>query len=155
MPLICCTNVFFQGQLSRHITSHSEKTRPESWSGNYMGKAAPVWQLSLSHRCHQMQRTAEPKPQQTPSVEKHALPLRVVYCAIYTTLTRFIKFRVRNLHITSTQYAANTLHQHIFPRAAIPSHFKARTNLRVTIAFGGAMRTMVSMLTIHVYVYVF
>ena len=30
MPLIRCTNVFFQGRLSRHITSPSEKTRPES-----------------------------------------------------------------------------------------------------------------------------
>ena len=59
MPLIRCTNVFFQRRLSRHITSPSEKTRPESWPGDNMGKATPVWQLSLSHRCHQMQRTAE------------------------------------------------------------------------------------------------
>ena len=34
------------------------------------------------------------KPQQAPSVEKHARPPRVVYCAIYSTLTRFTKFRV-------------------------------------------------------------
>ena len=54
MPLIRSTNVFFQGSLSRHITSPSEKIRPESWPGNYMGKATPFWQLSLSHRCHQM-----------------------------------------------------------------------------------------------------
>ena len=54
MPLRRCTNVFFQGMLSRHITSPSEKTRPESWHRDYMGKATPVWQLSLSHRCHQM-----------------------------------------------------------------------------------------------------
>ena len=47
-----CTNVFFQGRLSRHITSPSEKTRPESWPGDYMGKATPVWQLSLSHQCN-------------------------------------------------------------------------------------------------------
>ena len=39
MPLIRCTNVFFQGRLSRHITSPSEKTRPESLPGDYMGKA--------------------------------------------------------------------------------------------------------------------
>ena len=45
---------YFQGRLPRHITSPSEKTRPESWPGDYMGKATPVWQLSLSHRCHQM-----------------------------------------------------------------------------------------------------
>ena len=43
------------------------------------------------------------KPQQTPSVEKHAHQPRVVYCAIYSTLTRFTKFRVC-----------------IFPREAIP-----------------------------------
>ena len=34
------------------------------------------------------------QPQQTPSVEKHAHPPRVVYCAIYSTLTRFTKLRV-------------------------------------------------------------
>ena len=54
------------------------------------------------------------KPQQTPSVKKHTPPLRVVNCAIYSTLTRFTKFRVSNLHITSTQDAANTLHLRIF-----------------------------------------
>ena len=36
---------YFQGRLSRHITSPSEKTRPESWPpeswpGDYMGKAS-------------------------------------------------------------------------------------------------------------------
>ena len=53
------------------------------------------------------------KPQQTPSVEKHAHPPRVVYCAIYLTLTRITKFRVSNLHITTRKYTANTLHQRI------------------------------------------
>ena len=32
------------------------------------------------------------------------------------------KFRVSNLQITSTEYAANTLQQRILPREAIPSH---------------------------------
>ena len=41
------------------------------------------------------------EPQQTPSVEKHAHPPRVVYCAIYLTLTLITKFRVSNLHITT------------------------------------------------------
>ena len=41
---------YFQERLSRHITSPSEKT----WPRDYMGKATPVWQLSSSHRCHQM-----------------------------------------------------------------------------------------------------
>ena len=37
---------YIQGRLSRHITSPSEKIRPESWPGDYMGKATPVWRLS-------------------------------------------------------------------------------------------------------------
>ena len=45
---------YFQGRLSRYITSPSEKARPESWPGYYMGKATPVWRLSSSRRCHQM-----------------------------------------------------------------------------------------------------
>ena len=40
----------------------------------------------------------------TPSVEKHAHPPRVVYCAIYPTLTRFTKSRVSNLHISKGGY---------------------------------------------------
>ena len=36
---------YFQGRLSRHITSPSEKARPEFWPGDYMGKATPVRQL--------------------------------------------------------------------------------------------------------------
>ena len=44
------------------------------------------------------------KPQQTLSVEKHAHPPRVVYCAIYPTLTQFTKSRVRNLHISKGGY---------------------------------------------------
>ena len=39
---------YFQGRLSRHITSPSEKTRPGSWPGDYIGKATPVWQLSTN-----------------------------------------------------------------------------------------------------------
>ena len=38
---------------------------------------------------------------ETPSVEKHAHPPRVVYCAIYLTLTLITKFRVSHLHITT------------------------------------------------------
>ena len=38
---------------------------------------------------------------ETPSVEKHAHPPRVVYCAIYLTLTLITKFRVSNLHFTT------------------------------------------------------
>ena len=67
MPLILirCTYVFYQGRLSRHIISPSEKTRPKSWPGNYIGKATPVWQLSSSTaatKCNEQtsQTTANP-----------------------------------------------------------------------------------------------
>ena len=39
----------------------------------------------------------------------------------------------RPLHITSTQYADNTLHQRIFAREATPSHEKLTKNLQVNI----------------------
>ena len=48
------------------------------------------------------------KPQKTLSVEKHAHPPRVD-----DKVSRITKFRVSNLHITSTPDAARTLHQHI------------------------------------------
>ena len=44
--------------------------------------------------CHVTVTNSRAKPQQTPSVEKHARPPRVVYCAIYPTLSRFTKSRV-------------------------------------------------------------
>ena len=58
------------------------------------------------------------KPQQTPSVEKHAHPPRVVYCAIYSTLTRFTKSRVSNLHISKGGYPVILLPP---PRRLAPS----------------------------------
>ena len=97
MPLIRCTNVFFQGRLSRHIASPSEKTRPESWPGDYMGKATPFWQMSLSPtlatKCNEQpsQATANPVDRKACSSTKGGL-LR--YTLITTTLTRFTKFRV-------------------------------------------------------------
>ena len=48
----------------------------------------------IMYTLHGIVTNSRAKPQQTPSVEKHAHPLRVVYCAIYSTLTRFTKFRV-------------------------------------------------------------
>ena len=48
-------------------------------------------------KCNERPRQAT----ETPSVEKHAHPPRVVYCAIYLTLTLITKFRVSNLHITT------------------------------------------------------
>ena len=83
------TFAYFQGRLSRHITSPSEKTRPESWPGDYMGKATPVWRSLPPNVTN-----SRAKPQQTPSVSKHAHPPWVVYCAIYPTLTQFTKSQV-------------------------------------------------------------
>ena len=54
----------------------------------------------------------------------------VVYSAIYATLSNFTKFRVSNLQIISTIDAANTLHQRILPREAIPSHYSPPPPLR-------------------------
>ena len=105
MPLIRCTNVFYQGKLSRYITSPSEKTRLESLPVDNMGKATLNWlacsRLKLKTRVTLVSslRQLRPavviiptlprivtcsrnKPQKTPSVEKHAHPPRVVYCAI-------------------------------------------------------------------------
>ena len=50
---VICISIYIRAP-HRHITSPSEKSRPETWPGNYMGKATLVWQLTLSYRCHQM-----------------------------------------------------------------------------------------------------
>ena len=44
--------------------------------------------------CYRNVTYSRAEPQQTPSVEKHAHPPRVVYCATYSTFTRFTNFRV-------------------------------------------------------------
>ena len=62
MPLIRCTDVFFQGRLPRHIIFPSEKTRPESW---------PVRQLRLGS-CHYP--TAATKCNEQPS-QAAAIPI--------------------------------------------------------------------------------
>ena len=63
-------------------------------------------------------RNSRAEPQQTPSVEKHAHPPRVVYFAIYSTLTRITKFRVSNLHIFKGGYPVTLLPP---PRRLAPS----------------------------------
>ena len=130
------TNVFYQGRLSHHITSPSEKTRPKSWPGNNMGKATPVWQLSLSHSCHKCyeqprQATANPISRKACSSTKGGL-LRYIHNTYLIHKVSSLK-----LHITSTQYAANMLHQRIFPREAIPSHyFPLREDSSRVLAWG-------------------
>ena len=81
MPLIRCTNVFYQGRLSRPITFPSERLAPSLGLGT-----TRVRQLR-SGSCHYPTTATKcneqpNKPQQTPSVEKHAHPPRLVYCAI-------------------------------------------------------------------------
>ena len=56
-----------------------------------MGKANPFRQLSSHPTLPPNVTNSRAEPQQTPSVEKHAHPPRVVYCAIYPTLTRISK----------------------------------------------------------------
>ena len=73
---VCNLPIYLYPTPRRHITSPAEKSRPETWPRKHMGKATLVWQLTLSHRCHQMLR--EPPCKQTLSVEKHAHPPRVV-----------------------------------------------------------------------------
>ena len=51
---------YFQGRLSRHITPSSEKTRPESWPGDYMGKATPVWPAATKCNVQPSRATANP-----------------------------------------------------------------------------------------------
>ena len=51
-------------------------------------------------------------------MEKHAHPPRVVYCAIYLTLTRFTKSQVWNLHISKGSYPVTLLPP---PRRLAPS----------------------------------
>ena len=46
---VICISIYTRAP-HRHITSPSEKSRPETWPGKHMGKATPVWQLTLSHR---------------------------------------------------------------------------------------------------------
>ena len=113
MPLLRCTNVFYKGDYPVTLLPPPRRLVPSLGLGS-------TWVRQLrSGSCHyptaatKCNEWPSAKPQQTPSVEKHAHPPRVVYCAIYLTLTLITKFRVSNLHITTRSYAALTLHQRI------------------------------------------
>ena len=87
---------YFQGRLSRHILLPPPRRLIPSLA------LGTTWvRQPRSGGCHHPNVPLPPnvtnsrvKPQQTPLVEKHAPPPRLVYCAIYSTLTRFTKFRV-------------------------------------------------------------
>ena len=112
MPLIRCTNVFYKGDYPVTLLPPPRRLAPSLGLGT-------TWVRQLrSGSCHHPTAATKCNEQpsratETPSVEKHAHPPRVVYCAIYLTLTLITKFRVSNLHITTCLYAANTLHQRI------------------------------------------
>ena len=101
MPLIRCTNVFYKGDYPVTLLPPSPRRLAPSLG------LGTTWVRQLrSGSCHHPTaatkcNVSRTKPQQTPSVEKHAHPPRVVYCAKYPTLTRFTKSRVSNLHITT------------------------------------------------------
>ena len=93
----------------------------KNWNPNAHFKLNFAYSIFLFHFPVSIVTNSRAEPHQTPSVEKHAHPSRSVYGAINQTLTRFTKFRVSNLHISSTSEAANTLRQRIPPREAISS----------------------------------
>ena len=100
MPLIRCTNVFYKGDYPVTLLPPPRRLAPSHGLGT-------TWVRQLrSGSCHQPTAATKCNVQpsqatETPSVEKHAHPPRVVYCAIYPTLTQLSKFRVSNLHITT------------------------------------------------------
>ena len=116
MPLIRCTNVFFQGRLSRHITSPSEKTRlvlGTTWVRQIRSGVVIIPPLPPNVT------NGRAKPQQTQSVEKHAHPQGWLIALYSQHLLASQSFEFL-LHITPD--AANTLHR-ILPRDAISSHY--------------------------------
>ena len=99
MSLIRCTNVFYKGDYPVTLLPPPRRLAPSLGLGT-------TWVRQLrSGSCHHPTAATKcnERPSQateTPWVEKHAHPPRVVYCAIYLTLTLITKFRVSNLHIT-------------------------------------------------------
>ena len=93
MPLIRCTNVFYKGDYPVTLLPPPRRLAPSLGLGT-------TWVRQLrSGSCHHPTAATKCNVQpsqatETPSVEKHAHPPRVVYCAIYPTLTRFTKSRV-------------------------------------------------------------
>ena len=84
---------YFQERLFRHITFPSEdSSRVLVWGLHGLGK--PRLAVVIIPPLPPNLTNSRAKPQKTPSVEKHAHPARMVYCAIYSTLTRVTKSRV-------------------------------------------------------------
>ena len=100
MPLIRRTNVFYKGDYSVTLLPPPRRLAPSLglWT---------TWVRQLrSGSCHHPTAATKCNEQpsqatETPSVEKHAHPPRVVYWAMYLTVTLITKFRVSNLHITT------------------------------------------------------
>ena len=108
---VCNLHIYLYPTPRRHITSPSEKSRPETWPGKHMGKATPVWQLTFSHRCHQIMKCnvghQANKLRQWKSMLTHQGRFNLL---IYAIFTRNTNYRVCNLHI------------YLYPCSA-PSHY--------------------------------
>ena len=85
MPLIRCTNVFYKGDYPVTLLPPPRRLAPSLGLGT-------TWVMQLrSGSCHHPTAATKCNEQpsratETPSVEKHAHPPRVVYCAIITKL---------------------------------------------------------------------
>ena len=112
---VICISIYIRAP-HRHITSPSEKSRPETWPGNNTGKATPVWQLTSSHRCHQIFSVSRPanKPRRWKSMLTHQGWFNLL---IYGCFTCTKNYRVCNLHI------------YLYPCSA-PSHLCCGCSLR-------------------------
>ena len=100
MPLIRCTNVFYKGDYPVTLLPPPRRLAPSLGLGTTwvrQHRSGSCHHPTAATKCNEQQSRAT----ETPSVEKHAHPPRMVYCAIYPTLTQFTKFRVSNLHITT------------------------------------------------------
>ena len=95
MPLIRCTNLFYKGDYPVTLLPPPRRLAPSLGLGT-------TWVRQLrSGSCHYPTAATKCNEQpnqatETPTVEKHAHPPMVVYCAIYLTLTLITKFRVSN-----------------------------------------------------------
>ena len=96
MPLMRCTNVFYKGDYPVTLLPPPRRLGPgTTWVRQL--RSGSCHHPTAATKCNEQPSQAT----ETPSVEKHAHPPRVVYCAIYLTLTLITKFRVSNLHITT------------------------------------------------------
>ena len=121
MPLIRCTNVFFQGRLSRHITFPSEKTRPESWPGN-------TWVRQLrSGSCHYP--TAATKCNEQPS-QATANPVGGKACS--STKGGLLRYILNTYSIYKVSSLKFAYYKHSICRSYVAPTYKSKGGYPVT-----------------------